>query len=84
MKGYTVFNVEQVEGLPAHFYTLAERPADTVQRIAHAEAFFAATRADIRHGGSRAFSAPVRTLYKCRPLKPSARPKPITPPLPMK
>ncbi len=24
MKGYTVFNVEQIEGLPAHYYALRE------------------------------------------------------------
>jgi hypothetical protein len=28
LKGYTVFNVEQVEGLPAHFYTGASRPRE--------------------------------------------------------
>ena len=55
MKGYTVFNVEQIEGLPAHFTAPAETVLDPVQRIAHAEAFFANTKAEIRHGGSRAF-----------------------------
>jgi len=55
MKGYTVFNVEQVEGLPAQFYAPAEPRLDPVQRIAHADEFFAATRADIRHGGNRAY-----------------------------
>ena len=69
MKGYTVFNVEQVEGLPAQFYALAERPADTVQRIAHAEAFFAATRADIRHGGSRAFFSPAQDFVQMPPFE---------------
>ena len=33
MKGYTVFNVEQIEGLPAHFYAPAETVLDPVQRI---------------------------------------------------
>jgi antirestriction protein ArdC len=55
LKSYTAFNVEQIEGLPAHYYALAEPVLDPVQRIAHAEAFFAATRADIRHGGDRAY-----------------------------
>ena len=55
MKGYTVFNVEQIEGLPAHFHALAEPRLDPVQRIERAEAFFAATGADIRHGGNRAY-----------------------------
>jgi antirestriction protein ArdC len=55
MKGYTVFNAEQVEGLPAHFYALQEATLDSVQRIGKAEAFFAATGATIREGGNRAF-----------------------------
>ena len=49
MKGYTVFNVEQIEGLPAHFYAMAAAARlIRSQRIEHAEAFFAATGADIR------------------------------------
>ncbi len=57
MKGYTVFNVEQIEGLPSHYYQLAEPVLDPVQRIEHAERFFAATGADIRHGGNQAYYA---------------------------
>ncbi len=57
MKGYTAFNVEQIEGLPAHFYAVAEPQLDPVERIDHAEAFFAATSADIRHGGNQAYYA---------------------------
>lgn len=55
MKGYTVFNAEQVEGLPAHFYALQAPALDPVARIARAEAFFAATGAAVRHGGNQAF-----------------------------
>ena len=55
MKGYTVFNVEQIEELPDHYYQLAEPVIDPVQRIEHAERFFAHTGADIRHGGNRAY-----------------------------
>lgn len=55
LKGYTVFNVEQVEGLPARYYATVAKPLDPVQRIAHAEAFFASTGASIGHGGNRAF-----------------------------
>ena len=58
LKGYTVFNVEQCDGLPAHFYARTEPPALTpAQRIEAADGFFAATGADIRHGGTRAFYA---------------------------
>lgn len=55
MKGYTVFNVEQIDGLPDHYYQLAEPVLDPVQRIDHAETFFEATGADIRHGGNQAY-----------------------------
>lgn len=56
MKGYTVFNVEQIDKLPAHFYARVEPTHTTpLDRITHLENFFAATRADIRQGGNRAF-----------------------------
>jgi antirestriction protein ArdC len=54
MKGYTVFNVEQIDGLPDHYYAKPAPKTDPVQRIAHADAFTAATGANIAHGG-RAF-----------------------------
>ena len=58
MKGYTVFNAEQCEGLPAHYYARPEAPALPLPaRIDAADLFFAATRADIRHGGTRAYYA---------------------------
>jgi len=58
LKGYTVFNAEQCDGLPAHYYAKAEPPAVALpQRIEQADRFFAATGADIRHGGTRAFYA---------------------------
>jgi len=57
LKGYTVFNCEQTDGLPAHYYARAEPAIDPVPRIAHAEAFFANLNADIRHGGNRAYYA---------------------------
>ena len=54
LKGYTVFNVTQVEGLPGHFYAQEGRPTQPVERIAKAEAFVAATRANITLSGSQA------------------------------
>lgn len=57
LKTYAVFNVEQVEGLPAHFYAVTEPRLDPAQRVAHAEAFFAELKADIRHGGNQAYYA---------------------------
>jgi antirestriction protein ArdC len=59
LKGYTVFNAEQIDGLPAHYHAKAEPPALTLhQRIDAADRFFTATQADIRHGGTRAYYAP--------------------------
>jgi antirestriction protein ArdC len=57
MKGYTVFNCEQIDGLPAHFYAAASPTLPTAQRIAAAEHYVAATGADIRHGGNMAYYA---------------------------
>lgn len=58
MKGYTVFNAEQCEGLPAQYYARPEAPALPLPaRIEAADTFFAATGADIRHGGTRAYYA---------------------------
>ncbi len=57
MKGYTVFNVEQIEGLPARYYSKPEPRLNPIQRIEQAELFFAALRADIRHGGTMAYYA---------------------------
>jgi len=55
MKGYTVFNVEQIDGLPAPYYAKAMPRTATVQRIEDAERFFGATSATIRHGGNMAY-----------------------------
>jgi antirestriction protein ArdC len=57
LKTYTVFNVGQIDGLPEAFAipTEASPALPGPEPIAHAEAFFAATGADIRHGGAQAF-----------------------------
>ncbi len=55
MKGYTVFNVEQIDGLPEQYTLPAQTVLDPVERIEHADAFFAATGANVRHGGSLAY-----------------------------
>ncbi len=58
MKGYTVFNIEQIEGLPAHYYAPAKQQLNPDERIAVADAFFTETGADIRHGGNSAYYCP--------------------------
>jgi antirestriction protein ArdC len=55
MKGYTVFNCEQIDGLPPHYYAAATPPVSVLERIDTAERFAATTRVTIRHGGNRAY-----------------------------
>lgn len=50
-RGYSVFNAAQVDGFTPS--DLQERPE--AERIEQAERFFTSLRADIRHGGGRAF-----------------------------
>ena len=57
LKGYTVFNVEQIDGLPDHYYAKAAPRLDPVARIDRADKFFAGSKATIRHGGNRAYYA---------------------------
>jgi antirestriction protein ArdC len=54
-EGYTVFNVEQVEGLREQYYAKVAPRLETVQRIDRAGSFFSATGAKIGHGGNQAF-----------------------------
>jgi antirestriction protein ArdC len=58
LKAYVVFNVAQIDALPAQYYASPGRPADKLQLIEAAERFFAATAAVIRHGGDLAYYAP--------------------------
>jgi antirestriction protein ArdC len=48
---------EQIDGLPDHFYARPSPPLPAPARIEAAERFAANSRADIRHGGGRAFYA---------------------------
>lgn len=58
LKAYSVFNVAQIEGLPAHYYAQPEANGERLALIESAEQFFAATGAVIRHGGHMAYYAP--------------------------
>ena len=64
LKGYNVFNVEQIEGLPAHFTAPAAPQLNLDQRIAAADAFFEATGAEIRHGGGSACYIPSQDVIR--------------------
>lgn len=69
LKEYTVFNAEQCEGLPQHFFTLAQQPTEKIERIERAETFFANTKADIRTGGNQAYYASNLDYVQMPPLE---------------
>jgi antirestriction protein ArdC len=69
LKEYTVFCADQCEGLPAHFYQLAEPPKEKMERIEAAESFFANTKADIRYGGNRAYYAIAEDYVRMPPFE---------------
>lgn len=71
MKGYTVFNVAQIENLPDHYYhpTAPRDHGRTVELIEEAEEFFTNTGAAFRHGGSRAFYAPAADFIQLPPVE---------------
>lgn len=68
MKGYNVFNADQIEGLPEHFYFKPERHTAPKQRIAEADAFFANLKADIREGGNQAYYSPATDHIQMPPF----------------
>ena len=68
LKGYTVFNVEQIEGLPEIYYAKAETQLTPVERIARAEAFFQ-QKAAIKHGGNRAYYAQEPDYIQMPPIE---------------
>jgi len=68
LKGYTVFNAEQIDGLPAVHYAKAAPQLDPVARIEHAEKFFAAVGAVIGHGGNRAYYSVTNDTIQMPPF----------------
>jgi antirestriction protein ArdC len=69
LKGYTVFNVKKVEGLPAQYNAQPENPLPLSERIANAHRFMANTTATIHHGGNSAFYAPSRESIQLPPFE---------------
>ena len=59
IKTYNVFNVEQIEGLPASYYAAPAPSAEPVERIEHADRFFDNTGAVVRYVGDKAFYSSV-------------------------
>jgi antirestriction protein ArdC len=70
LKGYTVFNAEQCENLPVHYTAKIETSALPIaQRIEAADRFFAATGAEIRHGGNSAYYAEGEDFVQMPPFE---------------
>ena len=70
LKGYTVFNAEQCENLPAHYTLTPDAPPLAIaQRIEAADRFFAATGAEIRTGGNRAYYAEGADFVQMPPFE---------------
>jgi antirestriction protein ArdC len=63
LKRFTVFNTDQCENLPEEF-TTAPEPVPEGLILPHAEALIAATGADFRIGGERAFYSPVHDFIQ--------------------
>ena len=56
LKGYSVFNAEQIEGLPEHYYALAnDEKLEEFQRIEYLEQFVKNLEINLKHGGNKAF-----------------------------
>ena len=60
LKAYTVFNVDQIQGLPTHFYPVSKRSVllDETQRLVNPETFVHNTGAMIVHEGNQACYIP--------------------------
>ncbi|MCB1536769.1 MAG: DUF1738 domain-containing protein [Rhodoblastus sp.] len=69
LKAYTVFNVAQIDGLPDRYYGVDKTVADPVERIEHADRFFANTGAVIRHGGVQAYYSPASDHIQMPPFQ---------------
>jgi antirestriction protein ArdC len=68
LRAYTVFNVAQIEALPDRYNVTTAPARDPVERIEHADRFFANTRAVIRHGGNSAYYAPTSDHIQMPPF----------------
>lgn len=64
LKGYTVFNADQIDGLEERYTIKAVRQDEPMQLVEQAEMFFNGTGATVNHGGNRAFYVPSRDLIQ--------------------
>ncbi|WP_109809229.1 ArdC family protein [Sphingosinithalassobacter portus] len=66
LKRFTVFNVDQCEGLPEAYFSIMDIP-DPVLAIAAADEVIAQSGADLRVGGGEAFYAPREDFVQVPP-----------------
>jgi antirestriction protein ArdC len=69
MKGYTVFNVEQVDGLPTPYYARFVNALPISERIAQADELLSASGAVIKHGGNRAYYSQSNDAIQLPPFE---------------
>ena len=69
LKAYSVFNIEQIDGLPDTYYAPPTKVQDPVGRIESADRFFKATGAVIRHGGNQAYYSSVMDYIQMPPFE---------------
>ena len=69
LKAYTVFNVEQIDGLPDRYQGIGEPISQPFERMAQADRFFHNTGAIIRHGGNQAFYSPGSDVIQMPPFE---------------
>jgi antirestriction protein ArdC len=67
LKRFTVFNIDQCEGLPDSFATAAALPEGAM--VPHAEALIRESGADFRIGGDQAFYAPQLDFVQVPPRR---------------
>lgn len=58
LKSYTVFNLDQIDGLPDEYVDEAVEELPEVERLLYVDSFIAHTGAKIIHGGNHAFYSP--------------------------
>ncbi len=69
LKAYTVFNVEQIDGLPNVYRPTAPEPVNPDGRLEEVERFFDRLGVDIRHGGSAAYYVPASDHVQMPPFE---------------
>ena len=75
MKGYTVFNVEQIEGLPDHYYAVAAPRSTRCSGSSMPTASSPTRGPTSATAGTRPITPRSRITCRCRPSSPSATPK---------